>query len=96
MGWSGETASSRWEKVDVELEQEDLERIFRENDLDGLHTRLPTKVCFQLLQNEAEYLLLNKLKTLGYSLPLAAGRQADLTQSSGEIINAIKAQLTPA
>lgn len=97
MGWSGETSNNVWQKMDVELEQEDLLRIFREHELpETLHERLPTKVCFQLLQNEAEALLLNKLKLMGYPIEKANARMAVLIGSTGEIIDAIKSQLTPA
>jgi hypothetical protein len=94
MGWSGETGSNTWQKLDVELEQDDLLRIFRENDLpDGLHERLPTKVCYQLLQNEAEALLLTKLKTLGYPVDAANARIAVAIGSSAEIVSTIKKKL---
>jgi hypothetical protein len=97
MGWSGETQTNTWQKVDVELEQEDLIRIFRENDLpDGLHERLPTKVCYTLLQNEAETLLLSKLRTLGYPVEKANARMAVLMGSSTEIISQIQQKLAPA
>lgn len=94
MGWSGETEPNTWHKLDVELEQDDLERIFRENDLpDGLHERLPTKVCFTLLNNEAESLLLTKLKSLGYPGDKANTRIAQLVGSSTEIVSTIKERL---
>lgn len=94
MGWSGETESNVWQKLDVELEQDDLVRIFRENDLpDGLHERLPTKVCFQLLQNEAETLLLGKLRRMGYPEGTANARIAQLLGSTGEIVATIKQKL---
>lgn len=94
MGWSGETSSNVWQKVDVELEQEDLLRVFRERQLDPeLNERLPTAVCFQLLQNEAEFLLLQKLKTLGYPLDKAAARLAVVMSSTKEIVEAINRQL---
>lgn len=97
MGWSGETDSSTWQKVDIELEQEDLLRLFRENDLPvELNERLPTKVCFQLLQNEAEILLLRKLVSLGYPADKANVRIGQALGSSNEIITAIKTQLAPA
>lgn len=97
MGWSGETESNVWQKVDIELENEDLLRIFRENDLpDGLSDRLPTKVCYQLVQNEAETLLLTKLRTLGYPMDKANNRIAQLMSSSTEIIGQIKQHLAPA
>ncbi len=97
MGWSGETEPNTWQKVDVELEQEDLLRLFRENDLPvDLGDRLPTKVCFALLQNEAEMLLLNKLRGLGYPTAKANARIAVLLGGSDEIIKAVKAQLAPA
>lgn len=94
MGWSGETESNVWQKLDIELEQDDLIRIFRENDLpDGLHERLPTKVCYQLLQNEAETLLLTKLKAFGYPAEKANARIAVAMGSSNEIVTTIKQKL---
>jgi hypothetical protein len=97
MGWSGETDTNTWHKVDIELEQEDMLRLFREHDLQvELNERLPTKVCFQLLQNEAEMLLLRKLITLGYPVAKANARIAVALGSTHEIVTAIKAQLTPA
>jgi hypothetical protein len=94
MGWSGETQANTWQKLDVELEQDDLVRIFRENDLpDGLHERLPTKVCFTLLNNEAETLLLGKLRLLGYPADKANARIAVLLGSTNEIVSTIKERL---
>lgn len=97
LGWSGETNSNTWQKADVSLAQEDLLRLLAENNLPPeLAERLPTRVLFQLLQNECEFLLLNKLKSYGYPTEQAAAKQADLMQSTGEIIDAIKHQLSPA
>lgn len=94
MGWSGETQPNTWQKIDIELEEEDLQRLMRENDLpDDLQYRLPTKVCYQLLQNEAEVMLLNKMKFYGYPLDKATARTAVLIGSSNEIITAVKNQL---
>lgn len=94
MGWSGETESNVWQKVDVELEQDDMVRLFREHDLpDGLHERLPTKVCFQLVQNEAEMCLLTKLKGIGYPPDRANARLAVLLGSTNEIVSTIKQRL---
>lgn len=96
MGWSGETESNKWQKIDVELEQEDLVRIFRENDLpEGLHGRIPTKVCFALLQNEAEVLLLNKLTNMGFPVAKANARIAMLLGASDQIVSTIKEKLAP-
>lgn len=97
MGWSGETQPNTWQKVDIELEEEDLHRLMQENDLpDRLQDKLPTRVCYQLLQNEAEVMLLNKLKFYGYPVDKANARQAVLAGSSHEILAAIKNQLTAA
>ncbi len=97
MGWSGEVSNGRWEKLDVELDSDDLLRILRENDLpEDLLLRLPTRLCFQLIQNETEFLLLNKLKDIGFPDAKLRPRQADLIASTGEIIDAIKKQLAPA
>lgn len=97
MGWSGETSSNIWQKVDIELENEDLVRVFREKDLPpDLVDRLPTRVCFQLLQNEAESLLLRKLEGLGYDKATSAARLAAMVQQNEEIVSAVKAQLAAA
>lgn len=97
VGWSGETQSNRWEKVDVELEEEDLQRLVRENGFpEDLHNRLPVKVCFQLLQNEAEVLLLSKLKMLGYPIDKASARMAVLMGSTQEIVGQIRERLAVA
>jgi hypothetical protein len=75
LGWSGEI-DSRWHKVDVELEEEDLQRMFYAADLPvDHHWNMSTKVCFHLLKNEAEVLLLSKLVGQGYPADKAAARQ---------------------
>lgn len=97
MGWSGETQTNVWQKVNVELEQEDLLRLLVEYQIpEELVTRLPTKLLFQLLQNEAECLLLNKLRTLGYPLDKANARMAVLLGQTNEIVAAVRDQLVPA
>lgn len=97
MGWSGETEPNIWQKVDIELEEEDLYRLMRQSDLPaGIHERLPTKICYQLLQNEAEMMLLSKLQTVGYPPDKAAHRLADLIAMNNQIIDSIKKMLTSA
>lgn len=97
MGWSGETEPNTWQKVDIELEEEDLNRLMQQNDLPaGLHGRLPTKVCYQLLQNEAEMMLLTKLRTVGYPQDKASARLAVLIGGNNAIIESIKKMLAPA
>ena len=97
MGWSGETESNVWQKISVELEEQDLDRIVMENELPGgIQANLPAIVCFKLLQNNAEILLLNKLVGLGYPTGKAAARIAVLTNENNEIANAVKKKLTPA
>lgn len=94
MGWSGETESSTWQKFDIELEQEDLERVLRENGMpEGMHERLPTQVCYQLLQNEAEKLLVTKLTSYGYPAEKAGGRVASLVAQTNNIVETIKSKL---
>lgn len=97
VGWSGETSTNVWQKVDVELEEEDLHRVIHTAKLpDELIGRLPAKVCYQLLQNEAETMLLTKLSTLGYPQEQASSRIAQLSNGSAEILSAIRSQLSPA
>jgi hypothetical protein len=94
LGWSGETAATTWQKVDIQLEQVDLERLFVENGMAAeINTRLPTRVCYQLLQNEAERLLLSKLTTFGYPSDKASARAAVLAGQSAEIIDQIQKKL---
>lgn len=97
MGWSGETSNNTWQKVDIELEEEDLYRLMQENGFPAdLHRRLPTKLCYQLLQNEAEILLMRKLRDYGYPGDKSNARVAVLLGSTNEIVSAIRGQLTPA
>lgn len=97
MGWSGETSSNTWQKVDVELENEDLVRVFREKEIpEDLIGQLPTLVCFTLLQNEAETLLLRKLETIGYDRSRSGERIAVMTAQNKEIVGAIRKQLASA
>jgi hypothetical protein len=97
MGWSGETEPNTWQKVDIELEEQDLLRMMQQNDLPaGIQDRLPTKVCYRLLQNEAEMMLLDKLQTVGYPPDKAAPRLAALITMNNQIVDSIKKMLTPA
>lgn len=97
VGWSGETESNVWQKADVELDGEDFARLLRENDLrPDLAGSLPSRIVFQLMQNEAEAMLLIRLRGLGYPPEKAISRIADLTESNLSIVHAIKNQLAPA
>lgn len=97
VGWSGETSNNVWQKVDIELEEDDLARLLREADFpEGLAARLPAKVCYQLMQNEGEVMLLSKLKNFGYPVEQANARIAVLVGSSQQIIEAVKSKLQPA
>jgi hypothetical protein len=94
MGWSGETESSVWQKADVEVDEDDVVRLLLEHDLPAdIRTRLPTKLIFQLLQNEAEALLLHRLVGFGYPTGKAAARVAVVKQESINIADAIKQKL---
>lgn len=61
-GWSGEVGPNQWSKFDVELDEVDLRRLLLENDVDPDQTLSVTQV-FQLLEAQAEYLILAKLVT---------------------------------
>lgn len=98
VGWSGEIEGN-WHKADVELEEEDLTRVLVDSDLPAqLRTRLPLRVAYQLLANDAEMLLLNKLdSSFGYPRDKAEDRIDALTKRNEAIIAAIKANvLAPA
>lgn len=71
-GWSGEVSTNRWAKFDITLEEEDLRRILGE----AYETRnLSTSVAYQLLELEAERLVLAKL-VARYGYNPAEGRAA--------------------
>lgn len=94
MGWSGETESNTWQKFDIELEHEDLERVLMEHGFEPtIGQRLPTQVCYQLLQNEAERLLVTKLTSFGYPADKATSRIAVLVGQTRDIVGAINAKL---
>ncbi len=65
-GWSGEVAPGRWAKFDITLEEEDLFRLianaFGEDfDTDRLLDEIPVSQAYQILEIEAEILVLSKL-----------------------------------
>ncbi len=59
-GWSGETASNRWAKFDIELDETDLGRLLREHDI-APPEALSTVDAYRLLEAEAERLVRVKL-----------------------------------
>lgn len=62
LGWSGETSPNVWVKTAVEVDEGDLLRVLRAVGLGNLDPiRLSTVEVYQLLDNEAERLLLAKL-----------------------------------
>jgi len=62
-GGSAETASGKWVKFDVELDESDIQRILIANDIAG-HV-LSVRDAFQLLEAEAEFLVVAKMTQLG-------------------------------
>lgn len=93
-GWSGEIDGNVWRKVDVELEEPDLIRLLHEHRIPAeVSERLPARVAFDLLHNEAEALLLQKLTQFGYPLDKAAARIAALYEINQHTYNAIREQL---
>ena len=61
IGWTGETEPNRWRKIEVTLDETDLLRMLKENDLfsDGL----TTVDVFKLLEIEANRLVLSEIAT---------------------------------
>lgn len=97
LGWSGEIEPNVWRKTDVELDENDLFRMLVEHEVCGcgvteeqIVERLPTKVCFQLLQTEAEALLMKKLLTMGYPADKATGRIVHLEAENKQLLDAMK------
>lgn len=97
MGWSGETEPNQWNKADVTVDEGDLDRLLNEAGLPGgLGGKLPTKLVFQLLQNEAEMLLMTRLIGHGYPQEQGNGRIEAANNVNNIIIAQIKKQLAAA
>lgn len=88
LGWSGEI-DSKWHKVDVELEEDDLQRMFYAADIGAKASTVSTKVAFHLLKNEAEVLLLTKLVAQGYPADKASARQKVLEDQIALILGRV-------
>ena len=86
MGWTGELDET-WQKVDVSLDEVDLVRLLTEAGVgDGVVERLSTKIAFRLLKNEAEFLLLTRLRELGYPEQAATQRQGLLAGQNEAVL----------
>ncbi len=97
VGWSGETEPNQWNKADVTVDEGDLDRLLNEAGLPGgLSGKLPTRLVFQLLQNEAEGLLMTRLMGHGFPAERAQARIAAVNTTNGNIIDQIKKQLAAA
>lgn len=98
LGWSGEIESNLWRKTDVELDETDVYRLLVEAEVfaagsdesQDIMDKLPTKIAFQLLQAEAEILLMRKLVTLGYPQDKASLTIGRLTAENTHVLNALK------
>lgn len=63
-GWSGEVSPNQWAKVDVTLDEDDLRRILLTAGLEEVDpANLPVYLVFQILDAEAERLVVAKLVT---------------------------------
>lgn len=88
IGWTGEIDGA-WHKAKVQLEEEDLRRLMSEHGMpDGFERILSTRICDELLQNEAEVLLLQRLARFGHE---SSAKRDLLTDKNRRIIAAVKA-----
>lgn len=92
LGWSGETQTNVWEKADVELDETDLVRVLMSAGLpqDSVMSQMRTQIAYTLLCNEAEFMLLGRLKEVGYPRDKANTRQNLLTGQNTAILGALK------
>lgn len=96
-GWSGEVKPNQWAKFDVELDEGDLQRLLLMAGIDTLSpAALPVSLAFQLLEVEAEFLVIAKL-VARYEYPAEqAGPQFKaLDKQKGALLDRIRA-LVPA
>lgn len=89
-GWSGEIEPNRWGKFDIELEEEDLRRTLTDAGLPA-DIPVPLTTAFQLLEIEAERLVLAKLITR-YNYPTETGRNrmAELVQARTKLLDKLR------
>lgn len=94
VGWTGETEPNQWNKADVTVDEGDLDRLLAEAGVPGgLGGKLPTRLVFQLLQNEAEMLLMTRLMGQGYPAEKARARFEMVDGVNKNIMAEIKKQL---
>jgi hypothetical protein len=94
VGWSGEI-DSRWQKADIELEEDDLQRMFYAADLPvDHHWNMSTRCASTWLKNEAEVLLLSKLVGQGYPADKAAARQQVLEEQTAALLGRVRESLS--
>jgi hypothetical protein len=88
-GWSGETSPNVWQKISVELEEEDLRRLVVDAGIDP--AALPTEAAFQLLEIEAERLVIAKLVgRFGMTVADGAQRVAALGQQRTQLLDMLR------
>lgn len=91
LGWTGEIEPNRWSKVDITVDEGDLTRLLDQAEVAAdVQARLPTKIVFQLLQNEAETLLLGKLVQEGYPADKAKERRSKLDDQSQFLLTRLR------
>ena len=64
-GGSAETASGRWVKFDVKLDETDFERILKEHDIPADPRTFTVNEVFAILEAKAETLVLLKFEQMG-------------------------------
>lgn len=65
VGWSGEIGSNRWAKSDIELDENDLQRLGEEIGFDP--TKLTIREAYQLLRLQAEVYVVEDMLKRGAS-----------------------------
>lgn len=97
IGWSGEVETNKWAKIDVQMEEVDLERILASNNIAIDTSSLPTSLAYLLLEAEAEGNVLAKLvDQYGYPAPQAEFRRQKLKATKDNILQALRNRVTRA
>lgn len=69
IGWSQEVAANKWRRVDLEVDETDLQRILADNEFTIDPTGLTEKEAYMVLSAEAEMLMLTTKANMGYPEP---------------------------
>lgn len=92
-GWSGEVKPNVWAKVNIELDDSDIQRVLNEENLHNLAvTDVPTDLAYQLLDILAErYVMAKLIHSHGFDPEKGMGRMMELDVNRRKVLGQLVA-----